>query len=140
MKKAWALSYPLSAQRRLRSEWVDAQADLSLHWANMPFCWFCHEVAQFFLNILVFTLQSPTAAAITNPIFGSVPAQPAEQGPPGAPSNYGNYYNPQEHQPEPPQVYKIMSQTGLTFLVLVTSMHWQSTPIISNRSIIICNR
>ena len=45
MKKAWVLSYPLSAQRRLWSDWVDAQADLSLRWAHMPFCWFCHEVA-----------------------------------------------------------------------------------------------
>ena len=30
MKKAWVLSYPLSAQRRLR-------------WAQTFFCWFCHE-------------------------------------------------------------------------------------------------
>ena len=29
IKKAWVLSYPLSAQRRLWSDWVDAQADLS---------------------------------------------------------------------------------------------------------------
>ena len=29
-KKAWVLSYPLSAQQRLWSDWVDAQADLSL--------------------------------------------------------------------------------------------------------------
>ena len=34
MKKAWVLSYPLSAQRRLWSVWVDAQADLSLRWAH----------------------------------------------------------------------------------------------------------
>ena len=46
VKKAWVLSYPLSAQRRLWSDWADAQADLSLRWAHMPFCWFCHEVAQ----------------------------------------------------------------------------------------------
>ena len=45
MKKAWLLSYPLSTQRRLWSDWADAQADLSLRWAHMPFCWFCHEVA-----------------------------------------------------------------------------------------------
>ena len=44
MKEAWVLSYPLSAQRRLWSDWVDAQADLSLHWAQ-SFCWFCHKVA-----------------------------------------------------------------------------------------------
>ena len=40
MKEDWVLSYPLSAQRRLWSDWADAQADLSLRWAHMPFCWF----------------------------------------------------------------------------------------------------
>ena len=45
MKKAWVLSCPLSAQRRLWSDWADTQADLSLRWAN-TFCWFCHAVAQ----------------------------------------------------------------------------------------------
>ena len=34
MKKAWVLSYPLNAQRRLWSDWADAQADLSLRWAH----------------------------------------------------------------------------------------------------------
>ena len=34
MKKAWVLIYPLSAQRRLWSDWADAQADLSLRWAH----------------------------------------------------------------------------------------------------------
>ena len=24
-----------------------SQADLSLHWAHMPFCWFCHVAAHF---------------------------------------------------------------------------------------------
>ena len=43
MKKAWVLCHPLSAQRRLWSDWADAQADLILRWAHMPFCWFCHE-------------------------------------------------------------------------------------------------
>ena len=42
MKKAWALSYLLSAQQRLWSDWADVQADLSFRCANMPFCWFCH--------------------------------------------------------------------------------------------------
>ena len=37
MKKAWVLSYPLSAQWRLWSDWVDAQADLSLRWAHTHF-------------------------------------------------------------------------------------------------------
>ena len=31
------LSYPLSAQRRLWSDWADAQADLSLRWADTHF-------------------------------------------------------------------------------------------------------
>ena len=30
MKKPWVLTYPLSAQRRLWSDWADAQAELSL--------------------------------------------------------------------------------------------------------------
>ena len=34
LKKAWVLSYPLSAQRRLWSDWAAAQADLSLHWVH----------------------------------------------------------------------------------------------------------
>ena len=45
MKKAWVLSYLLSAQRSLWSDWADAQADLSWLGAQ-SFCWFCHEVAQ----------------------------------------------------------------------------------------------
>ena len=40
MKKAWVLSYPLSTQRRFRSDWADAQADLSLHWAHTHFVGF----------------------------------------------------------------------------------------------------
>ena len=45
MKKPWAISYPLSAQRRLWSDWADAQADLSLRWAHTPFLGFCHAAA-----------------------------------------------------------------------------------------------
>ena len=37
MKIAWVLSYPLNAQRRLWSDWADAQADLSLRWAHSHF-------------------------------------------------------------------------------------------------------
>ena len=32
MKKAWLLR-------------ANAQSDLSLRWAHMPLCWFCHEAA-----------------------------------------------------------------------------------------------
>ena len=42
MKKHWVHNYSLSAERRLWSDWADAQADLSLCWAHMSFCWFCH--------------------------------------------------------------------------------------------------
>ena len=35
-----------SRQRRLWSDWADAKDSLSLLWAHMLFCWFCHEVAQ----------------------------------------------------------------------------------------------
>ena len=34
MKNAWVLSYPLSAQQRLWSDWAGAQADLSRRWAH----------------------------------------------------------------------------------------------------------
>ena len=40
MQKAWVPSYPLSAQRRLRSDWSDTQADLSLRWAHSHFVGF----------------------------------------------------------------------------------------------------
>ena len=40
MKRAWVLSYPLSAQRRLWSDLADAQADLSLRWAHIHFVGF----------------------------------------------------------------------------------------------------
>ena len=40
MKKAWVLSYTLSAQRRLWSDWADAQADLSLRWVHSHFVGF----------------------------------------------------------------------------------------------------
>ena len=40
MKKALVLSYPLSAQQRLWSDWADAQADLSLCWAHSHFAGF----------------------------------------------------------------------------------------------------
>ena len=53
MKKAWVLSYPMSAYRRLWSDWADAQADLSLCWVHRPFCWFCHEAAQMTTKILI---------------------------------------------------------------------------------------
>ena len=40
LKNAWVLSYPLSAQRRLWSDWADAQADLSFCWMHTHFVGF----------------------------------------------------------------------------------------------------
>ena len=40
------IDYSISAQRRLWVDWMNAQVDLSLHWAHMSFCWFCHMQAQ----------------------------------------------------------------------------------------------
>ena len=40
MKKTWVLSYQMSAQRRLCSDWADAQAYLSLRWARSHFVGF----------------------------------------------------------------------------------------------------
>ena len=31
------------------------QVDLSLRWAHIPFCWFCHEAAQIIKHFLQFT-------------------------------------------------------------------------------------
>ena len=45
MKKAWFLRYLLSAQGRLWSDWADAKADLSLHWAHGRYCWICPAAA-----------------------------------------------------------------------------------------------
>ena len=39
-------------QRRLWLDWADAQCDLSFRLAHMPFCWFCHELAQISLHII----------------------------------------------------------------------------------------
>ena len=40
MKKPWVLNYQSSAQRRLWSDWADAQADLSRHLAHTHFVGF----------------------------------------------------------------------------------------------------
>ena len=48
MKTAWVLSYPLSAQRRLCSDWADDQADLSLRWAYSHFVGFVMRRLNYF--------------------------------------------------------------------------------------------
>ena len=43
----WVAKDPsfLHADSKDSSDWADAQADLSLCWAHMQFCWFCHAAA-----------------------------------------------------------------------------------------------
>ena len=45
---SWGPNVSLCWQRRLWSDWADAQADLRE--AHMSFCWFCHAVAQFIIR------------------------------------------------------------------------------------------
>ena len=40
LKKVWVLSFPLSPQQRLWSDWANAQADPSLRWAHSHFVGF----------------------------------------------------------------------------------------------------
>ena len=68
MKKAWVLSYLLSAQQRLWSDWADAQADLSLRWAHRSFCRFCHVAAHIDITV-VGLLWWPFASVKNNETF-----------------------------------------------------------------------
>ena len=52
----------LCAQRRLRSPWVEAHADLSLRWVHMPFCWFCHAAAHLCSGAQITPKMGPTIA------------------------------------------------------------------------------
>ena len=56
-------------QRRLWSDWANAQADLSLCLVHRSFCWFCRAVAQ----ILITVFWSYEQSHITRkPVFGVV--------------------------------------------------------------------
>ena len=52
MKKSCALSYPLSAHRRLWSDWAVGQADLSLRWAHSHFVGFVMAWLKCSLSVL----------------------------------------------------------------------------------------
>ena len=69
MKKAWVLSYLMSTQWRLWSDWADAQADSSLRWAQL-FSWFCHEVAHFLLEVAQMIQQHKGLVTFS---FNSIP-------------------------------------------------------------------
>ena len=61
MKKAWVLSYPLSARRRLWSDWADSEADPSLRWTHCHFVGFVMRQLRF-LFMMRLTLTSVTQA------------------------------------------------------------------------------
>ena len=56
-KKAWVLSYPLSAQWKLWSDWADAQADLSLRWEHSHFVGFVMWRLKYVITIAILNLQ-----------------------------------------------------------------------------------
>ena len=62
MKKARVLSYPLSAQWRLWSDWAEAQADLSLRWAHS-------HIVGFVMRRLIFILLDKLYFSHTNQDF-----------------------------------------------------------------------
>ena len=66
MKKAWALSFLLTMQRRLWSDWADAQTDLSLHWAHVPFCWFYHAATHIHIWGIFSTLLLLNVISVRN--------------------------------------------------------------------------
>ena len=75
MKKAWVLSYPLSAQRRLWSDWAAAQADLSLRWAHSHIVGF---VMRWLICLFVLEFYGPVNSEVMSSRSvnsGTVPGQ-----------------------------------------------------------------
>ena len=74
MKKACVLSYPLSAQRRLCSDWEDAQADLSLRWAHCHFVGFVVRRLVLWCDIrkhtVVWFVLSEASSLLTATVWG----------------------------------------------------------------------
>ena len=57
IKKVWVLSYSLSTQRRLWTDWADVQADLSLRWAHSHFVGFFYETAHILFPQVVYMIR-----------------------------------------------------------------------------------
>ena len=55
-EETWVLNYPLSAQRRLWSDWAAAQADLRLRWAHIHFVGFVTRLLIFSMNFFKMNL------------------------------------------------------------------------------------
>ena len=54
---SWGPNVSSCGQQRFWLDWADAQADLSLRWAQMSFCWFCNEAAHLLVHELEVSLQ-----------------------------------------------------------------------------------
>ena len=65
---SWRPNVSSCGQRRLWSDWADAQADLSLRWAHLPFCWLCHEAA-YLLKVWIPGKQYPEGALLRAQLF-----------------------------------------------------------------------
>ena len=72
MKKVWVFSYPKNAQRRLRSAWASAQADLSPRLAHNHFVYFSWHTLTMAstLNYSFFIFASPGLATWHEPTGG----------------------------------------------------------------------
>ena len=66
MKKAWTLSYPLSAQQRLWSHWAHSKGWSESLLGAQSFCWFCHEAAHLSYRR---TLQAQARLLLQKPLM-----------------------------------------------------------------------
>ena len=55
------------------SDWVNAQADLSLHWVHMSFCWFCRVVAHLRTTKMQINLHSLISIVIIRSLDSARP-------------------------------------------------------------------
>ena len=66
-RNLWVLRYPLSAKRRLWSDWADAQIDLSLRWAHTHFVCFVKS----WLTCSYFPINRPYSVIFVRKMRGS---------------------------------------------------------------------
>ena len=59
------------------SDLADAQADLSLRWVHMPFCWFCHAAAHLFVSTSLNNETSISGEILTAPV--GLPIEPRHE-------------------------------------------------------------
>ena len=72
MKKVWVLSYPLSAERRLWSDWTDGWSEAWL--GAQSLCWFCHVAVHLRkIDNCVFSLIYATESINAFPVLSLEP-------------------------------------------------------------------